>query len=628
MSNYIGATKRLAVYCFTSIILYSLTSIVVADESDLRLIDAARSQDWAGVHSLLNEKGVDVNAIQADGATALAYAVYGDDLVTVQHLLDAGADPNIGNDYGVTPLMLASENRSETMLKTLLEAKADPNVATWSGETLLMTAARTGFIEAMPMLLDHGAEVNARGPRRGQNALMWAISYGYPDIARLLIERGADINARTIRLNEEFSPMELEGYGGSTIHTVPMGGYTPLLFAAQVGDLDTARLLLEHGADVNEFSETDGSPLVMAASQGHEDLAGYFLGHGADPNAVDVNGMTALHYALRDGIKILHGIIITEKTMVCNFANETFLCKPFEVLNEEQREYMKVPTAEVYVVKPGFKYGYDSSTSMPGHNMHKLIGELLASGADPNAKMKYPPEALRLDVNPWFSLRDATPFLLAAAAQDSIAAAMLMEEGANPLVKTEIDEEIFIKQVNFPAEDNMVVGNATSLMAAVGMGRRSDMTTDEEDNAMLIADRLVSLGADVNAATETGWTALHAAAFVGATRLVRFLVEAGAKVDVMNGCGQTPMGLALANDSTGLLDRTLPRPETAEMLLSLGAGITPPSGPLGECLPGRGGLAADATRFREKVKERLKPVIVELEKRKLKWRDQGPVISG
>ena len=623
MSNYLGANRRWAIYCFTSIILYSLTCIVVADESDLRLIDAARSQDWEGVHSLLNEKDVDINTTQADGATALAYAVYWDHVETVQRLLDAGADPNIGNDYGVTPLMLASENRSATMLKTLLEARADPNVAMWSGETLLMTAARTGFMEAANMLLDHGANVNARDPRRGQSALMWAISYGYPDIARLLIERGADINARTIRLNEDFNPLELEGYMGTTIQAVPMGGYTPLLFATRVGDVATARLLVDRGADVNVASETDGSPLIMAASQGHEDLAVYLLGHGADPKAVDVNGMTALHYALRDGIKILHGIIITEKSMVCNFANETFLCKPFEVLNEEQRAYMKVPTAEVYVVKPGFKYGYDSDTSMPGHNMHKLIGALLENGADPNAKMKYPPEALRLDINPWFTLRDATPFLLAAAAQDSVAVAMLMEEGANPLVKTMINEDIFIRQVNFPAEDNMVVGNATSLMAAVGMGRRSDMTIDEEENGLLIAKRLVSLGADVNAATETGWTALHAAAFVGANRLVRFLVEAGAEVNVMNGCGQTPMGLALANDSTGLLDRTLPRPETAEMLLALGAGVTPPSGPLGVCLPGRGGLEADDTRFREKVKERLKPVNEELERRKLRWGDQA-----
>ncbi|MGY8813810.1 MAG: ankyrin repeat domain-containing protein [Gammaproteobacteria bacterium] len=614
-----------AAWYLSFVLLLCIVSLSASAQTDMRLIDAAKSQDWAGVRSLLNEKDININATQADGATAMAFATYWDNIESVQKLLDAGADPNIGNDYGVTPLMLANENRSATMVKTLLEGNADPNVAMWSGETLLMSAARTGFAESIQMLLENGAEINTREPRRGQSALMWAISFGYPDIARILIEHGADINAKTIMLNEEFTPMELEGYSGSTIRAVPLGGYTPLLFAAMVGDVVTARLLVELGADVNAESESDGSPLIMAAALGHEDLAVYLLGKGADPNAVDVNGMTALHYALRDGIKILHGIIITDKTMVCNFANEDFLCKPLEVLNEEQLAYMKVPNVDVYVVKPGFKYGNDTDKSMPGNNMHKLIGALLASGANPNAKMKYPPEALRLDVNPWFTLRNATPFLLAAAAQDTVAAAMLLEEGANPIVNTEIDKDIFIKQVNFPAEDNMVVGNATSLMAAVGLGRRSDMTIDEQDNALLIAKRLINLGADINAATETGWTALHAAAFIGATSLVRLLVEAGAKIDVMNGCGQTPMGLALANDSTGLLDRTLPRPETAEMLLELGAGENPPTGPLGVCVPGRGGLAADATRFREKVKVRLKPVNEELERRKQKWRDEAMV---
>ena len=605
---------------FAVIIIPGYTLAAISNH-DLQLINAAREQDWAMIQTLLSDKGVDVNATEADGTTALAHAVYRDHVESVRALLDAGADPNIANDYGVTPLSLAMENRSLSMVEALLDGGADPNAANWSGETILMSAARTGMTGAMQLLIDYGADINAQDPRRNQSALMWAISYGHPNAARLLIGHGADVNASTIRLNEKFTPLQLEGYEGSTIQAVPMGGYTPLLFAARVGDIETARILIERGADVNAISISDGNPLLMAASQGNEDLALYFLEQGANPKVTDGNGMTALHYALRDGIKILHGRIITEKTMVCNFANENFLCKPFEILNEEQREYMKVLNAEVYTVTAdsGSKYGYKGDKLMRGHNMHRLIGELLARGADVNARMKQPPDAMRLDVNPWFTLQHATPFFLAAAAQDEVAVAMLLEHGADPMNTTNISNQIFEKQLNLPAEDNMVVGNATTLMAAVGIGRRSDMTFDEEENALQIAKRLVAMGADVNAFTVSGWTALHAAAFVGANKLIRFLVEEGAKVDVMNGCGQTPMGLALANDSTGLLDRTLPRPATAEMLLELGAGLTPPSGPLGKCIPGRGGLEADDTRFRPKVKERLVPVKVELELRKANW---------
>ncbi len=606
---------------FVFFILVLISNIPYLQAQDMGLIHAIKSQDWMTVNKLIKDGGIDVNVTEADGTTALTHAVYRDHAESVKALLDAGADPALANDYGITPMNLAMENRSLSMVRLLLDAGADPNAANWSGETLLMTSARTGFTEAMELLLDAGADVNAQDPRRQQSALMWAIAFDNPQGAKILIDHGADVNASSIALNEEFLPLQLEGYGGTTIDAISMGGYTPLLFAARVGDLETARLLIDHGADVNAQSIADGNPLIMAASQGHEDLALYLLSKGADPNVADGNGMTPLHYALRDGIKILHGRIIADKTMVCNFANETFLCKPFEILNEEQREYMKVRNAEVFTVEPesGFKYGYKGDKLMPGHNMHRLIGALLAAGANPNARMKQPPGALRLDITPWFTLNNATPFFLAAAAQDEVAAAMLLEHSAEALMTTRIDDKLFNKQLNLPAEDNMVVANATTLMAAVGIGRRSDMTFDEEENALQIARRLVDMGADVNAKTESGWTALHAAAFIGANKLIRFLVEEGAEVNVMNGCGQTPMGFALANDSTGMLDRTLPKPATAELLLELGAGMEPPTGPHGVCVPGRGGLEADDTRFRTKVKERLLPVKAELERRKAQW---------
>jgi ankyrin repeat protein len=617
-----GLCKRVAGW-LTTVFLLSIVSLSAHSQTDMRLIDAARSQDWPGVRSLLSEKDMDVNATQADGATTLAFAAYWDDVETVQRLLDVGADPNISNDYGITPLMLASENRSLAMLETLLNGKADPNVATWSGETLLMSASRTGFVEAVPMLLDHGADLNARDPRRGQNALMWAISYRSPDIARVLIERGADINTRTYMLKdeEEYTPLELEGYMGAPVKAVPMGGYTPLLFAAKVGDVATAKLLIDKGADINVISGTDGSPLIMAASQANENLALYLLEAGADPNAVDANGMTALHYALRDGIKVLHGEIITEKKMVCNFGGENFLCRPYETLNEELITYLNNPESEVYVIdSPNFDgYGeYDLNKPLAGPNMHNLVAALLDKGADPNAKMKYPPEALRLDTNPWFTLKDATPFFLASAAQDLDSVSVLLEEGAEPLMETVINPVVYNVQANHPAEDNMVVGNATTLMAAVGIGRRADLTFEEEDNAVKIAEILISLGADVNETTITGWTALHAAAFLGSDKLISFLVQQGAEIDTLTGCGRSPISMAMADRTEGMLDRTLPRPETANLLLDLGAGNKPPVGPIGECVGGRGGLEQEKALAGSAV-DAIKQVQKELEQRKQNW---------
>jgi ankyrin repeat protein len=163
-------------------------------------------------------------------------------------------------------------------------------------------------------------------------------------------------------------------------------------------------------------------------------------------------------------------------------------------------------------------------------------------------------------------------------------------------------------------------------MAAVGLGRRADMTNDEEDRALKIAENLIKLGADVNAATETGWTALHAAAFLGSDKLVRFLVEKGAAIDAVNGCGRTPISLALADKTDGMLDRTLPRVDTAELLIELGAGNAPPPAPVGECIGGRGGLEADQTQ-NEIVTKAIKDIVLKLEERKKKWNTDAALLK-
>ena len=131
-------------------------------------------------------------------------------------------------------------------------------------------------------------------------------------------------------------------------------------------------------------------------------------------------------------------------------------------------------------------------------------------------------------------------------------------------------------------------------MVAVGMGwfgcrrcRSHDFTEPAEERALEAAKALLKMGADVNEANATGWTPLHAAAFAGANKLVEFLVENGAKLDVQNGCGQTPLSLAMGRDFRGLLDPFDPHLETAELLRTLGARTTPLSGPVGHCVKGR-----------------------------------------
>lgn len=576
------------------LILCSAASM--AAEPDLRLVNAARDQDWNTVQQLIKNKAA-VKAAQPDGATALSWAVYWDDENIVNQLIKSGADVNAANDYGVTPLNLACKNRNPILVKALLEAGADPNLAMWSGETPLMTASRTGVLDVVQLLVEHGAKLDTQDPRRGQTALMWAISFRNPAVAKFLIEKGADLGLKSKKFQKDgYSPMVLEAYA-SNVEGTPQGGYNALMFAARVGDLDTAKLLLSRGVDINDSSVEDGPALVIASAWGHEELAMYLLEQGADPKGVDANGMTALHYAMRDGLKLLHGYEIVAATRVCGYASDS-RCKPIETVSEEELALTKIPGSGLYIVEGkvdtnNIDEGATDKEVLPGGNMYELAEALLAKGADPDAAMKYPPARMRLDSLPWLNLEGATPFFLATASLDTSAMEMLLEHGAKPLVSTKPNPLVMQKQTKVYADDNQILGNGSSLMVAVGLGKKNDFTPSEEKKSLEAAQRLVSLGADVNEATATGWTALHAAAFVGANSLVQFLVDKGAKVNVQNGCGRTPLSLAEGQSVVGLLDRTVPHDTTAALLKKLGANDAKASAPVGQCVLGRGGLEVD-----------------------------------
>ena len=504
---------------------------------DLRLIQAVKDQDRAAILSLLGQKA-GVKAAQSDGATALHWAAYREDSETADLLIRAGADLNAANEYGLTPLALACSTRNAAMVEKLLAAGANPNLAPWSGVTPLMTAANTGQADIAALLIARGADVNAAEPRRGQTALMWAIAGGHQDVARLLIERGANVSARSHRFQEEnFSPMVLEGYSAD-VQATPQGGFTPLLFAARLGDLETARLLVSKGADVNESTPEEGSALVVAAAAGHEDLATFLVEQGADPNVADAGGITPLHYAMRDGLKVLHGYDISGAQRLCQSGAGA------RCLVVEDEAMLSDPRYKTFELTPP-----EEEKVLPGRNMLNLAKALLAHGAAPNAQLNTPPPQMRLAKKPVVNLTGATPFFLATASGDLSSMRTLVEARAKPLVGTVISEKEFSKEGH--GDDNQIQGNATPLMVAIGMGRQDDFSSSAEAKALEAAKTLVELGANVNEATETGWTPLHAASFLGADSLIEFLVAKGASPNVKNGCGQTPLSLAEATDARG-----------------------------------------------------------------------------
>jgi len=277
-----------------------VASVGLAAAGDLRLVDAVKSRNAEAVQALLKQR-VDVNVPQGDGATALHWAVHFDDLRTVNLLIDAGARVNAANDTGVTPLFLACTNRNALMVERLLTAAANPNAALLNGETVLMACSRTGDIGAVKALLAHGASVNASEPSHHQTALMWAAAQKHPRVVEALVERGADVRARSRVYTQTVTSEVTQRAGREELnYSILRGGSTPLLFAARVGDAESARILIEAGADVNDRLPDGTSALVEAAHSGQQAVGALLLDKGADPNAA-ASGYTALHAAVLRG---------------------------------------------------------------------------------------------------------------------------------------------------------------------------------------------------------------------------------------------------------------------------------------------------------------------------------------
>jgi ankyrin repeat protein len=477
------------------VLALSVPAAAVAAE-DVALIEAVRSADIGRVRALLKE-GVDVNGPQADGATALHWAAHRNDLEAAELLLRAGANASAANELGATPLWLASVNGSATMVERLLKARANPNAALASGETPLMAAARTGNANVVRLLVAGGADVNAKERFRGQTALMWAVEQGQTDVTRILLEVGANIHARSdVWYQLENTAGNANGAGD---FEMAHGGSTPLLFAARTGDISTARVLLDAGANVNDTLPAGMSALVVAAHSAHGALVAYLLERGADPNAAAA-GYTALHAAVLRG-------------------------------------------------------DFD------------LVKALLDHGADPNALVLHGTPGRRLGAD--FSLRHqmigANAFWLAARFGEIRIMRLLVERGASPLAA--------------PKDGTTALKAAMGFAGGLTENRQNrygvpPLDPDEEERLTLEAARIaIEKGVNVNAATTAGDTALHDAVRQRFNRVIQFLVDHGANLNVKNKRNETPLSLALADRrDVGAGDlRYARRLSTAELLKKLGA---------------------------------------------------------
>ena len=389
--------------CISCILTLWSAATLLAAGSDVA--DAAKRGDQAAVRALLAQKA-DVNARQPDGGTALHWAVWHEDVELAAMLLRAGANPNPANLTGATPLQLAAVNGNAAIIELLLKAGVDANAPLSKyNDTALMLAARTGKPEAIRVLLEHGADVNARETWGGTTALMWAASEKHPAVVQMLAARGADLNAQSKIVPPPkrrgdgnmmgYAPRDLKPgekpeslIDGRDLNILTAsGGLTPLMFAVREGDVDSAKILVDAGANLNAAAGDLSTALGLAIQNGFYDLASYLIDKGADVNQSDVLQCSPLFLAVH-------------------------------VRNQDTS--VGIP----WIV---------TADALP------LISKLLDKGADPNHRVKFTPPFRKNNASsgsPWLDYEGATPFLRAAAAGDLVGMRLLLQYGADPNIPT------------------------------------------------------------------------------------------------------------------------------------------------------------------------------------------------
>jgi ankyrin repeat protein len=502
----------------TTVAMLTLAAVLAhpaPSAADQRFIQAAARGDVAAVRLLLRER-VDVNAADADGATALHWVVWRDDLETADELIRAGASVAAANAFGITPAYIAAENGNVAILRKLLEAGADANTADRTGDTLLMAAVRAGKLDAVRLLLERGANVNAAEPALGHTVLMWAVRENDATLVKLLLDRGANIEART-RAGAKPAARPPGAGGGS--HGVGIvrggvppqgeqqpapGGMTPLLFAARDGLLAAAAVLIAAKADLNAADPNGVTPLVMAVTNNQLDVAQLLVEKGADVRAADWWGRTPLWAAV-------------------------------EIRNLDLRS-------------GATENGVDRDVAF------RLIEAILARGVDVNARVKeFPPQRrhiLSLGTLEWVDVTGQTPFIRAAQSADVPVMRLLLSKGADPTIAT--------------------FNGTTALMTAAGVNWVVGQTFSESPARWLEAVKLcLELGGDVNAVNDMGLAAAHGAANRGSDDIIELLAQQGARLDAPDKHGRTPLtwaeGVFLATNSP------VAKPSTMALLKKLTA---------------------------------------------------------
>jgi len=610
--------RRQMVGC-VAVLLACTTVYTAGAGSDVA--DAVMKGDTAAVRKLLLAKA-DVNAPQVDGATALHWAVYRDEVETADLLLKAGANVKAANREGTTPLFMASLYGDPAMIERLLKAGASASERGPNGETTVMFAARNGNPAAIKLLVAAGVDVNAKEGIRATTALMWAAEEGHAQAAKALIELGADVSAKSgpaglprNYMSSAVNVAQVEAAAKRRREAKAAGRtYEEQLAFEQAngaviqGRFGNATTAAENAAGGNpDAGQNFGQPPAAgraraqagrggAAARGRgaagaAGAAGGAANANADQAAQDANqdvivaglvgggsgGLTPLVFAAREGSLDAAKVLLDAGADV-NQTTEygwTPLLVATNNRNYKLGAYLLEHGANPNVANKGGWTplylatdnrnieGGDYPVPKPDMDHLEYITLLLNKGADPNMPVRENTLSRTIFTMQWFFEPGATPFVRAAQSSDTALMKLLLAHGADPKIATDFGD--------------------TALTAAGGIGWVEGVTYERSQKENLEAVRmLLDLGLDPNAANHDGRTAIMGAAHKGRNDVIQLLVDRGAKIDARDH-GSRDTGNAaskIAGHTFQVLDYSeglvrvgvqsaIPHPETAKFIRKL-----------------------------------------------------------
>lgn len=512
-----------------SLLLVSLLLASAGYGGDNTLVAAARSDDGAAVERLLRQ-GANPNERDADGSSALTWAVVRNNREVAAALLKAGADPNLTNAMGIGPLALAVTNGSAEIVNQLLENRADPNVARENGETPLMIAAQMGRSDIIKLLLIRGSSVNVRDKKFGQTALMRAT--GSPEAVELLLEHGADIRTTThswdikytiylpttVTLGKTGIPWNNDG-----VYTTKKGGLNAVFFAVQKNDLKSVQMLLDAGIDVNCKSADGTTPLLAALYKWDPPKSTFVPGRGAPATAGSSQqfspNVQIAQFLLDRGASVkvvdgsgyspLHGAALA-------------VAKAARTGARQRSAYGQTAAA--------LALGSADASLPPDALKNSLatVRRLLETGADPNKQTVYPTGGPAGDVRINPAPPGSSPMHIAASSGSLELVQILADNGGNP--------NLVRKDGHTPLSVAVLAGNVAIVKELVARGGDVRATLSPQDK---IPDPVEAI-----TLARQNQTMMHLAAIEGKPELLEYLHSMGASLTAKNSLGETPLDLA------------------------------------------------------------------------------------